>query len=151
MQWRKFMSITRPDHIDTYVEKLPNKNKYIECSDSEYTTPYEVKCSCGCKDFTVFYNQEPRVEVQCSRCGKQIIVYDLDLYTCSQKYMPRDLGKYTSPEGDSIFRVGVVYEYSDEFSLEDDEFDNNDVTWCLVFVQGIQSGKIYKIVDDETA
>lgn len=77
----------RPNHIDKYVEKLPNRSKYIEYEFTEYTIPYEVKCSCGCKEFIVYNNEEPRVEIECNKCGNKIVVYDLDLYTCSQKYM----------------------------------------------------------------
>lgn len=54
------------------------------------------------------------------------IVDDLDLYTCSQKYMQEDLNLYISTEGDEVFNVCVVYEYSDEFPLLDAKFDNND-------------------------
>lgn len=62
-----------------------------------------------------------------------------------------EINLYISAEGDDVFNVCVVYEYSDEFSLSDAEFDNNDVTWCQVFVYGTKSNKVYKIVDDETA
>ena len=69
----------RPTHIEKYVEKLPDKNKYIEYESTEYTIPYEVKCSCGSKEFIVYNNKEPRVEIECTKCRNPIIVYDLDL------------------------------------------------------------------------
>lgn len=78
-------------------------------------------------------------------------MYDLDCYTCAEKYMEEELNLYISPDGDNIFNVSVVYEYSDEFSFSDENFDNNDISWCHVYVYGINSGKVYKIVDDETA
>lgn len=145
-----FMMIM-PNHIEGYVEKLPNKSKYIEYEFDEYTMPYEVKCSCGSKEFVVYNNEEPRVELKCTKCGKRIVVYDLDFYPCASKYKEEQLNQYTSPEEDNIFNVAVVYEYSDEFPFSDEEFDCNDVTWCNVYVYGVNSNKVYEIVNDETA
>jgi hypothetical protein len=141
----------KPNHIEGYVERLPNKSKYVEYEFDEYTIPYEVKCSCGNKEFIVYNNLEPRVELECTKCGNKIIVYDLDYYTCAEKYMEEELNLYISPYGDNIFNVSVVYEYSDEFSFSDENFDKNDISWCYVYVYGIKSNKVYKIVDDETA
>ncbi len=141
----------KPDHIKGYVEKLPNKNKYVEYEFDEYTMAYEVKCTCGCKEFKVYNNLEPKVELQCTHCGSRIIVYDLNYYTCAEKYMEEELNSYISPNGDDVFNVCVVYEYSDEFCFWDNNFDNNDITWCHVYVYGIRSKQVYKIVNDETA
>lgn len=141
----------KPNHIEGYVEKLPNKSKYVEYEFDEYTIPYEVKCTCGNREFKVYENLEPRVEIECTKCGNRIIVYDLDYYTCAEKYNEEKLNLYTSPYGDNFFNVCVIYEYSDEFSFLDKNFDNNDITWCEVFIYGVDSKKVYKILDDETA
>lgn len=141
----------KPNHIEGYVEKLPNKSKYVEYEFDEYTIPYEVKCTCGNREFKVYENLEPKVEIECTKCGNRIIVYDLDYYTCAEKYNEEKLNLYTSPYGDNFFNVCVIYEYSDEFSFLDKNFDNNDITWCEVFIYGVDSKKVYKILDDETA
>lgn len=143
--------IPKPVHIDGYVKKLPNKSKYVEYDFDEYTLVYEVECSCGCNEFNVFLNAEPRVEVECTNCSNRIIVYDLDYYTCAEKYKEEELQRYTSLEGDESFNVCVIYEYSDEFSFNHKSFDCNDVTWCNVYLYGIKSENSIKIVDDETA
>lgn len=142
----------RPDHIDGYVEDLTDKSKYdITYGFDECTMAYEVKCSCGNREFLVHHNLEPRVVAECTQCENQIIIYDLDYYICGDKWQEEELNLYTSPEQDNVFQICVVYEYSDEFSYTDERFDCNDVTWCHVYLYGIKSEKAYEIVDDETA
>ncbi len=47
--------------------------------------------------------------------------------------------------------VCVLYEYSDEFDVDDSEFDVNDITLCQVFVKNNYDGSITRILNDETA
>lgn len=144
--------LPRPDHIQGYVEKLKDKSKYgITYEFDEYTLPYEVKCNCKNSEFMVYHNEEPRVVVECTQCRNKIIVYDLDYYPCGEKWKEEELNLYISSEGDDVFNVCVVYEYSDEFPYSHKQFDRNDITWCHIYIYGVKSKKAYEIVDDETA
>lgn len=58
--------------------------------------------------------------------------------------------KKVSNEGNDRFNVAVIFEYSDEFSF-DDEFDENDITWCQIYLYDPKNLCSIMIVDDETA
>lgn len=144
-----------PEHIENFVEILQNGEKYkIEYFDElgEYTFAYELKCLCSNKIFKIYIDEHPSVVVECNRCGKKIIVYDLKYYPAATKLKEKlPLKKYISQYGDELFNVCVIYEYSDEFEYEDDvEFDKNDISWCMTYGYGLKSQKVFEIINDET-
>lgn len=52
------------------------------------------------------------------------------------------------PSGNDVCSVYVMYEYGE---LDDDQqFDQNDITWCQVFIENENKQRV-KVVDDETA
>ncbi len=146
------MLYPRPSHIKEYVRKLPNENKFLNYNFDNFTLCYEVKCTCGNEEFEVFMDNDPTVLAKCAECRKDIIVYDLKYYPAASVIEEEEiLTKYVSIMNDKIFNICVIYEYSDEFEFEDEEFDCNDITWCQIYGYGIKSNQVFKIVDDETA
>jgi hypothetical protein len=45
----------------------------------------------------------------------------------------------------------MIIQYSDEFALDDEEFDEDAITWCQIYLYDIASLQSIIIVDDETA
>lgn len=140
------------NHIEGYVVRLPNKSKFIEYDFCEFHIPYMVKCSCGCEEFRVYKNDLPNVYVVCESCKLKITVYDLNHYPCAS-IVPCDdePSQFVSQEDEKVFNVCVIYEYSDEFAFDENEFDPNDITWCHVLAFGLNSHMVYEIINDETA
>lgn len=98
----------KPSHINEYVRDLPTNNKYSIGVLDDYTFAYEVKCI---------------------NCSQEITVYDLNLYPAATPIKEDDeLIEYISEEGNTIFNVCVIYEYSDEYEVNSAEFDENDIT-----------------------
>lgn len=142
----------KPKHIDGYVYKISSNNKFFKDNLDDFTIPYAVKCTCGNEVFKVFLNTSPTVIAKCSECSKDIIVYDLKHYpAATPARKEEELIEYKSEAGDDNFNICVIYEYSDEFSFDDEEFDPNDITWCHVHLYGTKSKKSFYIVNDETA
>lgn len=145
--------IYAPDHIKKYVKRIVGNNKFFVNNIDKFTFAYEVICSCGNKELVIFKNSEPKVIAHCETCGETIIVYDLIEYPCAvtvRKNGEEVLEKITNGDSDK-FNVAVVFEYSDEFELDDDEFDENEVTWCQIYLYDTKSLQSILIVDDETA
>lgn len=98
-----------PNHIEKFVEKLSNKNKFVEYEGDDYHIPYSVKCTCGSYKLKVFLNEEPSVKAVCTKCNNEIILYDLKFYPaativkCDEK-----ISQYITPDGYSSFQVCVV-------------------------------------------
>ena len=85
--------ICAPDHIKKYVTPIVGKNKYFEDSIyGAFTFAYEVHCSCGGKELTVYKTSEPKVTAVCAACGRMTTIYDLTEYPCA---VP--LGKEETP------------------------------------------------------
>lgn len=146
------MLYPRPSHIRENVYKLPDENMFLKYKFDSYTMCYKVKCTCGNEEFEVFTDSDPTVIAKCAKCKNEIIVYDLKYYpAASAVEEEEDFKKYISCKDDKLFNLCVIYEYSDEFEFEDEEFDSDDITWCQVYVYGIKSKEVFKIVDDETA
>ena len=49
------------------------------------------------------------------------------------------------------FNVAIIIQYSDQFAFNDERFDENDITWCQIFLYDIVNLQSIMIVDDETA
>lgn len=146
------MKYPRPNHIDDYVVNLPKENKFLEEDFDDVTMPYIVKCTCGCEEFTISRSNHKTVKIDCKNCGKNITVYDKDFYTCSSKLNSDEVFvQYKSSDDDTLFNVCAIYVYSEDYPIEDDKFDSNDVTWCQVLGYGTISNKVFEIINDETA
>jgi len=139
-----------PRHIQQYAKKLTNNNKYFEWEEDEYHLQYSVKCTCGNEAFEIIGDEDFTTIAKCTECKNEIILYDLRLYPaaihieCDKKPI-----RYITKDGDTIFNVAVHYEYSQLY--EDEEFNPDDITWCIIRVYGLKSNKIFEILDDETA
>lgn len=139
-----------PNHIAEYcyldskdVLYCHLKNKYQ--GDNSFV--YKLKCTCNCESFMVYKDVHPSVFAKCCYCDKMITVYDLDYYPVAVKLKREFPLKNVNDIPTSVY---VNYEYNDEFLYEDDvEFDENDISWCKVFVEN--NNTLVKILDDETA
>ena len=138
-----------PIHIENNVEKLSSDNKFFEYECDEYHLSYLVKCKCGCEEFEVLINTEPLVLAICTKCEESVTVYNLRYYPAATLLPDDRETKYTSPEGDTIFNLCVVYEYPE--LEESEEFNQNDITWCEIYGFGVNSKKSFLIINDETA
>ena len=139
-----------PNHVEKNVINLPKRNKFLSYECDEYHLPYQIICKCGCEEFEIVTNPEPMVLAICSKCGETITIYNLRYYPAAS-LIPFNGNEipYTSVADDKIFNICVVYEYPE---LEDDEeFDQNDITWCEVYGFGVNSKKSFQIICDETA
>ena len=146
--------IYAPSHIKEYVKPIQGKNKFFsETIDSEFTFAYEVNCTCGNKELIVYKNCEPKVTAYCESCGRTITIYDLIEYPCAVFLENREeysLEKVTNENCDR-FNIAIIFEYSDEFALDDKEFDENDVTGCQIYLYDNVYTQSIMLVDDETA
>lgn len=146
--------ICAPDHVKKYVRQIVGKNKFFDnnLGNNEFAFDYEVVCSCGSNEFAVYKNAEPKAACFCKSCGKEITLYDLTEYPCAVVVRKEEevLEKVTNG-GNDKFNVAVRFEYSDEFAFDDDEFDENGITWCQIYIYDPEKSQSIMIVDDETA
>lgn len=146
--------IYAPSHIKQYVKPILGKNKYFSDNiNGRFTFAYEVCCSCGNDEFVIYKNSEPKVTAYCESCGKTITLYDLIEYPCAvtvRKEGEEVLERVTNNNNDK-FNVAIIFEYSDQFEFDDENFDENEVTWCQIYLYDTVSLQPIMIVDDETA
>ncbi|MDE7224896.1 MAG: hypothetical protein K2O34_14105 [Acetatifactor sp.] len=141
-----------PDHIKEYVKPIAGENKLFDGYIGEYTFAYEVVCSCGNKELIVYKNSEPKVTAFCEACGKAITLYDLIEYPCAVALRDdEDVMEKVTNEDTDKFHVAIIFEYSDEFTLDDERFDVNDVTWCQIYLYDMIHLQSILLVNDETA
>ena len=135
-----------PKHIEKNAKAIQYNVGFLDYECDGYHFLFQVKCNCGCKKFEVLTNPEPRVIVKCVKCRESITVYNLRYYPAAS-LIPFDEEEklYISSENDEVFKVFVIYEYSD------DEFDQNDITACEAYGVGVKSKKVFCILEDETA
>lgn len=146
--------IYAPSHIKKYVKPILGKNKFFsENIYSKFTLAYEISCSCGNNEFVIYKNSEPKVEAFCESCGKTITLYDLIEYpgAVTVRNDGEDALEKVINENNDKFNVAIIFEYSDEFAFDDEEFDENEITWCQIYLYDIVSLRSIMIVDDETA
>lgn len=127
-----------PDHIKKYVRPISEKNKF-------FSTPiYD--------EFVVFKNSEPKVTAVCTACKKRIALYDLIEYPCATTARDPEepLEKVINKNNDK-FNAAIIIQYSDEFAFNDERFDENDITWCQIYLYDNVERQSMMIVDDETA
>ena len=140
-----------PKHIENYIISLTDTNIFsIHQPVNNYHHSYLVKCSCGCEEFEIFINPEPMLMAKCKECGAEITVYNLRYYPAASLISFEGANtKYVSPRDDRIFNICVIYDYPE---LEvNEEYDQNDITWCVVYGVGIDSKDVFEILNDETA
>ena len=146
------MKETAPVHIKKFCYKDDEDGTYRELRETIYDEVHflwKIKCECGETKFKVFKDEHPSVFCKCSKCNKDITVYDLSNYPAAVKLKEEFEVEQVCKEGVEDFNVYAIYEYSDEFDEDDERFDQNDITWATVY---IGNGNIVeKILDDETA
>ncbi|MGN0402832.1 MAG: hypothetical protein ACI4HQ_11340 [Acetatifactor sp.] len=145
--------IYAPSHVKKYVKRIQGENNFF--SDGiygEFTFAYEIRCDCGCKEFVVYKNSEPKVIASCTSCGNIITLYDLIEYPCATtaRDPEEELEKIINKSNDK-FNVAIIIQYSDQFAFDDERFDENDITWCQIYLYDIAHLQSIMIVDDETA
>jgi len=145
--------IYAPSHVKKYLKQIPEINKFFsEPIYSDFTFAYEVYCSCGNNEFVVSKNSEPKVMAFCESCGKTIPLYDLIEYPCATTCRnPEEELKKITNQGNDKFNAAIIFEYSDEFPLDDERFDENDITWCVIYLYDNVCQESIMIVNDETA
>ena len=89
----------------------------------------------------------------CCNCGNIIKIYDLDCYPNAAKVFEdaESEKRKLCEDGEEDFQICVLYEYSDEFEFDDENFDVNDITAFALFVYCPQSKKNIMVFQDETA
>ena len=146
------MKDNAPVHIKKFCYEDYEDKTYCELREKyqdEVHFTWKIKCECGETKFKVLMDEHPSVFCKCSNCGKDITVYDLANYPAATKLKEELEEEQISIEDAEDFNVYVMYEYSDEFEEDDEEFDQNDITWAIAY---IGNGDILeKILDDETA
>ena len=91
----------------------------------------------------------PSVTARCVRCSQQITVYDVRLYPAATPSRQEGEAVLYSIGGKSEFGVCVVYEYSE---LDpDQDFDQNDLSWCEVYVVDDDGIVLGRVISDETS
>lgn len=147
------MNESAPKHIQDFCFKDLNDTLYRQICDryqDEYTFVYKIKCNCGESKFQVFRDNQPSVFLKCDCCGKIITAYDLDFYPSATKIKKKFERERVTLGSLNIFDVYVVYQYDDEFEIEEDvKFDQNDISWGIIFIAS--DGIMQKILDDETS
>jgi hypothetical protein len=89
------------------------------------------------------------VTAKCSHCGDEIVVYDVRLYPAATSSRTAGDAVLFSAAGATTFGVCVVYEYPE---LDDDqEFNQNDITWCEVFALDEDDKVVARVISDETS
>lgn len=145
--------IYAPSHIKKYAKQIQGENMFFNDSIyGEFTFAYEIICSCGCKEFVVYKNSEPKVIASCTSCGTQVTLYDLMEYPCATtaRNPEEELVKVIYKSNDK-FNAAIIIQYSDEFAFDDERFDENDITWCQIYLYDTADSQSIMIVDDETA
>ena len=145
--------IYAPNHIKEYVKPILGNNKFFKDDIyGKFTLAYEVNCNCGNNEFVIYKNSEPKVMAFCASCGKAITLYDLIEYPCAVTYRDNEeiLRKVINKDKDK-FNIAIIFQYSDDFDFDDEEFDENEITWCQIYLYDIVNLQSILIVDDETA
>lgn len=141
-----------PVHIKKFCYEDNEDRTYCKLQEEyqdEYTFVWKIKCECGETKFKVFTDEHPSVFCKCSKCNKDITVYDLANYPAATKLKEELETEQVCMEGVEDFNVYAIYEYSDEFEEDDEDFDQNDITWAYAYIGN--DDIVEKILDDETA
>lgn len=141
-----------PFHVINYCNIDEDDNTYQELVNEyqdKYHFVYKIKCSCCNDKFEVYKDDHPTVLLRCTNCANEIVAYDLKYYPAAVKLnVDLEMKKVVCQNSDK-FNVYCMYEYAEEFYEVD--FDENDITACMVFIRSIDDDFLNIIVDDETA
>jgi hypothetical protein len=109
----------------------------------------KVMCSCGSLSFTVVQEEKNlTILARCSRCRKEIILYNLRMYPgITLLPGPASKGRCLAGERDKYVSVTIAYEYPDG---SDDLANTNAITWCTIWCKEAASGRVFKVLDHET-
>ena len=133
-----------PRHVDGFVK---DASAVFDGDASPVHKYYSLWCACGCRSFFIRISNLRSVIARCASCQHDIVVYDLQMYPTAIKTRGEEVFAPLPADIDQPSIVYVLYEYSEP--EEDVEFDQDDISWCQVFVKG-DSGEIVKVFDDET-
>ncbi len=147
--------MTAPEHIQDYCKEIDEQSVFYDLYESfsdEYTFLYKIVCTCGCDEFSVCTDEHPTAIAECTSCKNKFTLYDLALYPNAFKLSKQyEMKKFRSESGSEIFKLCTMFEYSDEFDFDDEEFDVNDITAFSLFAFDPSDGEKLTIIDDETA
>jgi hypothetical protein len=132
-----------PSHLQNHV--LDASSAFAsEVSSSHYY--FKLKCLCGSTRLRLAHSRQKTVQAKCMSCRNEFTVYDLAFYPAAVKLSGKEeFQELDNPENyDDVF---VMFEYGD--SEPDVDFDENDITWCQLYVRR-KDGAIAKVFDDET-
>jgi len=146
------MKRTTPENVNKYCYAPKNDDAYLRLAqeyEDGYTFVYKIKCICENQHFFVYKDKHPTVELKCNKCSEHISVYDLKYYPCAVKLNKEYPLKLVSND---LYCVYVVFEYSNESEDEEDvPFDDNDITWCYIYIKNIIANEVIELINDETA
>lgn len=132
-----------PSHLQDYV--LDASSSFASDASSTHFF-FKLRCTCGSTRLQLTHSRQKTVHAKCLKCPIQFTVYDLANYPAAVKLSGREEFRELDDPAD-YDAVFVMFEYSEPEC--DVEFDENDITWCQIFVRRAD-GEISKIFDDET-
>lgn len=132
-----------PSHLRDHVEDASSTFRQETSHNHKY---FKLNCGCGSTQFRLMISPQKSVRGNCLTCGNSFTIYDLAYYPAGVK-LPgsEEFRELDDPANQAA--VYVMFEYGE--AEPDMEFDENDVTWCQIFVQR-NEGEIEMIFDDET-
>ena len=147
--------MTAPEHIKEYCFKVAEESIFYELDEmysDDYSFVYQISCTCGFDAFNVYIDDHPTAEAECIKCKKRFTLYDLALYPNAIKLSKEfEMKKYVTSSGSDVFKLCVLYEYSDEFEFSDVNFNENDITGFSLFAYDPAEDEKITIFSDETA
>jgi hypothetical protein len=134
-----------PKHVENSVVKADDQFPKFADDFHHY---FQIVCnSCGGRLFRLFVGDKRTVNAVCEACRVNVLVYDLERYPAATKTTGEETFSENQWTTRTALPVFVGYEYG-EFD-DDQEFDQNDITWCQIFV--LHEGSLVVVFDDETA
>ncbi len=133
-----------PRHIEAYAFEATHE--FSALSD-KYHHYFKIVCACGCTLFRLLTSNKASVKAVCDRCSSVLPIYDLASYPAATKLGGTETYSEMFETSQTPTNVFVGYEYGE---LDcDQDFNQDDITWCQVFVEC--SGSMIKVFDEETA
>ncbi len=133
-----------PSHLKGNVR---DASVAFRAQSSETHHYYQIVCTCGGLRFRLTKSQQKTVVADCLECGRVTVVYDLQFYPAAVKLSGKEVFE-TIEDGVDQAGTYIMFEYSER--EPDMDFDQNDITWCQIFVLR-RNGVLEQVLDDETA
>jgi hypothetical protein len=137
-----------PNHVCEFCTKGYNNSHFEKLGkkhNDKFTPTYQIQCKCGCFSFEIFTDEHPTVNVKCKSCGKEITVYELSNYPAACKLPDELIQTKFQDKNFTVFEVCVLYEYSSDYE------NNDDISWCIVWLYNPENAKLIELINDETA